>query len=798
MLTDLKPNHQANSLYTGKEISKKSDLQIEPLYDRQLLKENALEDSYTLDFDYLTDFDGNKVLIEEAKAVSKSFGSFLRRTFKDLTRLGTELWGLYNKCVDSLGKTEGKKKFNRWLDAEFGNSQNLARTAMSLSQWLNTLSPGMQRLVAKNVKKWSVAALKKLTSLTDELVAVLVKSGKQTVKSIERAIATSLASELAALPAEEGTRPVTPSDWSSLRKKFNLRPKHIKILKQKAESLASPSKPTAETAPVIKVCHVNEAIAQCKEDPKLLNQPPAKKAKKNKSDTYAPANISESNTTSLQDNGPETLTEVVSSAITANLEKSQAADSELIALLRQALAEKEATITAQEEKMTRAIAGELRKAKIAHQSEIESLHQSLAIKSAVGSVEGMFTKEEMEAAIALELNKVKDYIYTEEDLRGEVADAYSKLKTQMYTPEQLEEELELQEEILKDKMSHMYTKEQVETIVAEAIASMQETAYTEKLASLQQALTEKDKTIASLEKQKAAAVAEAMASSEKQKTTAVAQARADEREKIAIAHQKEVESLRQALAEKEKTIASDEEMFTPSQVDAAVQKARADEQSKTEAAIALVKTLQQENEALRSQNQEIVTARERLLAVTSQVEELKSQLASSKNEYLEKTKLLEGDFNSVVKSNRANLETIKILEEAQESMYHENRSLKEQLTGYKKIETRIQSNYAKIQKTERLQKQNQVLSENLECTKIEVISLSSEVTKLKEELNEINCQQRILTDLGVPGFQEQGKNYVSPVDGEIYQGVKGLVKFLEEIVNNNFNLATGYQLKPGQ
>ena len=261
MLTDLKSNQQADSLYIETEISENSHLQIEPLDNRQLLKKNASENSDTLDFDYLTDFGGDKALISEAKAVSKSFVSFLRRTFKDLITLGNSLWEVSNKCVDTLGTTEGKGKFNRWLDAEFGNSQNLARTAMSLSKWYNTLKPAMQHVMAKNVKNWSVAAIKKLTSLTDELVAVLVKSGKQTAKSIERAIATSLADELTPLPAVGGSRPVTPSDWSSLRERFNLRPRHIKVLKQKAESLASPSELATETSPVVKVSHVNEAIA---------------------------------------------------------------------------------------------------------------------------------------------------------------------------------------------------------------------------------------------------------------------------------------------------------------------------------------------------------------------------------------------------------------------------------------------------------------------------------------------------------------------------------------------------------
>ena len=260
MIAIFEPNQQASSLYTKTESHLNSHLQIEPDTDRQLLKENASEDSDTLDFDYLTDFGGDKALINDAKAVSKSFVSFLRRTFKDLTQLGNSLWGICNKCVDSLGKTEGKEKFNRWLSSEFGNSQNLARTAMSLSQWYNSLRPAMQRLVAKNVKSWSVSALKELSKLTDDLVTKLVTSGKQTAKTIKAAQASHTASTLTPLTGSPD-RAATADDWKSVFWNSNLTGQQQNRIKKNARRLASLYDTEIWSEPVVMVKHVNQAIA---------------------------------------------------------------------------------------------------------------------------------------------------------------------------------------------------------------------------------------------------------------------------------------------------------------------------------------------------------------------------------------------------------------------------------------------------------------------------------------------------------------------------------------------------------
>jgi len=873
MLTDLKPNHQADSLYTGKEVSEDSHLQIEPDTNRQLLKKNASEDS---DFDYLTDFGGDQALISEAKAVSKSFRFFLSRTFKNLTTLGNELWEIYNKCVDSLGKTEGEEKFNRWLDAEFGNSQNLARTAISLSQWYNTLEPAMQQLVANNVENWSVAALKKLTSLTDELIAVLVKSGKQTEQSIERAIATSLASELTPLPAEEGDRPVTPSDWSSLREKFKLLPKHIKVLKHKAKNLASLS---AETTPVVKVSHVNEAIAQCKEDPEILSQPPAKKAKKKKTGRSTPAE------SPSQDNSDEAITELISSAIASDMEKEQAANSRMIAKLQQTIAEKDATIAAQEEQITAAIAGEQEKA--AHSRQMESLRQALETQSP--PVEGRYTQEQLDEVIARDRSKRKGKVYTEEDVKKKIADAYKN----MYTDEEVQEEIEF--ELRRERIQ---LKKEFDTKIAEARAEILESAdraYAAKLTALEQDLEEKDQALASLEKQKDTAAAEKLASLEKelaekddalasmseQTAAAVAQARAEEREKTESQMASQITSLQQtvaelqrALAEKDQAkewvsvndhtvidrnpfllwsgtshpfswmggsgpqIASLEEQNANSvasgsplmekEKEAAVAQARAEEREKMALVMALkleslqkelaetnqalaaavkekaaavaearadeqavawhdIEMLQKEIKGLKTQNNYLQTTREQLATACKQVEELKSQLAETEKEYLMRTKVLEGDFNLVVESNHRKLETIKMLESGNLSMRHENRSLKDELAGYKKSEKMLMENYAKIQKAERLQKQNAILKENLDGQTRQSVHLASEVQKLSQALSEIKYLQKKLTKIGAPGFQ--GESYISPLNGQTSQGIQSLIRFIQDLISNDFKIA---------
>jgi len=780
MIAIFEPNQQASSLYTETESLLNSHLQIQPNDDRQLLKKNASEDSDTLDFDYLTDFGGDKALIEEAKAVSKSFVSFLRRTFKDLTRLGTELWEVCNKCVDSLGKTEGKEKFNRWLSSEFNGSKYLATAAMSLSQWYSTLSPAMQRVVAKNVKKWSVSALKELSRLTDDLVTKLVTSGKQTAKTIKAAHASHIASTLTPLTGAPD-RAATADDWKSVFLNSSLTGQQQNLLKKNARLLASLYDTEIGSEPVVMVKHVNQAIAS------YIEELEYKKSTAPASKEVEPLpDISELQQMVL---AIGVLTPVAKKG--TKLWKNQ-----MMLTRPPGYEEAPFPIEFRSKKDLMHWWEAKGKAFALNHPLPEEVQQSLrqALEAQSPPVEEMYTQEQVDSAIARDRSKRKDYVYTEEDVKEKIADACK----QMYTDEEVQDEIEF--ELRKERAS---LKKAADTAYAEKLASLQKelaekdreiaalsklqaTVAPEELASLQQALAERDQKIASLEEQNAAAVASARALMEKEREAALSQARADEREKMAIAHASKLASLQKELTEKDEALASYEEEKAT-----AVAEARADERASVQAAaVADIEVLQREIESLKAQNHSLMATREQLVTATSQVEELKSQLGETKEKYEGIVKWLEADLNTVVESNQSNGRTLKLLEEANKSMHHENRSLKEELAGYKNIETWIQSNYAKITKTESLQKQNQVLSENLEGTTQQVVSLSSQVAKYREALNEISDQQKILANKGIPGFQDQGKTYVSPLDGKTYQGIKGLAKFLQDLINNNFNLAT--------
>lgn len=916
MLTDINHDHQTDSLYTEKELSENSHLQVKASLDRQLLKKNASENSHTLNFNYLTDFGGDKALISEAKAVSKSFVSFLRRTFKDLITLGNSLWEVSHKCVDTLGTTEGKAQFNRWLNAEFGNSQNLARAAMSLSQWYNTLKPAMQRLVAKNVKNWSVSALKELSKLTDDLVAKLVTSGKQTAKTIKTAQASYTAETLIPLTGAPEI-PATADDWKSVFLNSNLTGQQQNLLKKNARLLASIYDTEIGYEPVVMVKHVNQAIDEyikeleykapaSKEmeplpDISELQQmvlaigvltPVAKKGTKlwknqmvltrpqgyseapfpiwlkgkkelmhwweAKGKTFAlnhplPEEVQQSivnSTLAAHNNNPSALTELVSEALAADIEKKQAADSEAITLLQQAIAEKDAAIAAQEEQINSAIAGEREKAARVHQEQMESLRQTLGVQSP--PVEGMYTQEQLDEAV-----------------EKKIADAYKN----MYTDEEVQEEIEF--ELKKERIE---LKKEFDSQIAEARAEILESAdttYAAKLASLEQALAEKERALASLEEQQATAetpkvallqkeLAEkerALASMSEQTEAAVAQARADEREKTTSAMASQIAELQQALAklqqtlaEKDRALASLEELQataeTPKvaslqkelaekdkalasleeQTAAAVTQARTEEKKKIEQAMASrlkslqqaltssseekaaavaearanerafakgdIKALQEEVKMLKAENHSLQTTKEQLATACGQVKELKSQLTDSENKYKEKVRWLEHDFNQVTKINIDNGKAIKLLESANQSMNQENRSLKEELTSYKNIEKKIQQNYHKINQAENLQGENAKLKESLQSARQNLqgqmdqsVSLASSVTQLNNVLDEILFLQQTLAKQGIPGCKKE--SYVSPQDGQEYQGVKGIVKLIQDLVsNNNFNLKT--------
>ncbi|WP_013325651.1 hypothetical protein [Gloeothece verrucosa] len=137
---------------------------------------------------YQTHF-GNAELGFQAKETLTQFLSFAGRTLEQLVELGAQLTCIRHKCTETLNIKEGKKAFKEWLNSEeFGGSRYLAESAMRLSEWFNGLSHDLQQLVISKANHWSIAALKQLPSLTNDIVTQLIQTGQQTAASIQAVI----------------------------------------------------------------------------------------------------------------------------------------------------------------------------------------------------------------------------------------------------------------------------------------------------------------------------------------------------------------------------------------------------------------------------------------------------------------------------------------------------------------------------------------------------------------------------------------------------------------------------------
>lgn len=186
-----------------------------------------------VNFDYQAHF-GVESLINQAQQTHFVFQGFVKKTFQGLLAIGNQLWDFYEECCRQLDTEQGKQAFDSWLASdEFGGSRYLADTAMTLSPWYNNLPKGLQKLVATRVEKWSLAALKELPKLTNDLVEKLVNQGKQTAKSLKCAWAGEqpkhhlLMGEL-----------VRESDWLLVAQKYELADEILESLKLEAQQYA--------------------------------------------------------------------------------------------------------------------------------------------------------------------------------------------------------------------------------------------------------------------------------------------------------------------------------------------------------------------------------------------------------------------------------------------------------------------------------------------------------------------------------------------------------------------------------
>ncbi|MCS6792233.1 MAG: hypothetical protein N3E45_04745 [Oscillatoriaceae bacterium SKW80] len=187
-------------------------------------------------------------LEEKAKSTRLSFLGFVRHTFEGIISQGSALWELKSELIVYLGKQEGKAAFEAWLSSEeFGSSRYIAKAAMEISAWYNTLPSKVQRLVVKNCHRWSVAALRELPKLTVDMVTELVVSRKKhTAQSIRDAVAA------AANMSDE--------EWEALAERYDLSESDLCSVKQQALQFALADTPEDATSFIVRRGHAIKAL----------------------------------------------------------------------------------------------------------------------------------------------------------------------------------------------------------------------------------------------------------------------------------------------------------------------------------------------------------------------------------------------------------------------------------------------------------------------------------------------------------------------------------------------------------
>ncbi len=187
-------------------------------------------------------------LEQKAKSTRSNFLGFVRYTFERILAQGSALWEFKSELLVHLGQQEGKAAFEAWLDSEeFGASRYIARSAMQLSAWYNTLPEKVQRLVMRNCHRWSVSALCELQKLTVSLITELVSSRKKhTARSVRDA---------AAAAAE-----MTLEEWECIAEHYGLSESELCNVREQARIFAIAETPEDATTALIRRGHVTKAL----------------------------------------------------------------------------------------------------------------------------------------------------------------------------------------------------------------------------------------------------------------------------------------------------------------------------------------------------------------------------------------------------------------------------------------------------------------------------------------------------------------------------------------------------------
>jgi len=128
--------------------------------------------------DYVSLF-GSPDLQQQAETIENAVAGFCRNTVNSLVHQGDELNDFLKSCRDRLGDKNGKAAFKEWLESgKFGQTNYIAKAAMTISDCFSELDDDTKELARKNANTWSVAALKafaKAAKVSMLLLKALVK-----------------------------------------------------------------------------------------------------------------------------------------------------------------------------------------------------------------------------------------------------------------------------------------------------------------------------------------------------------------------------------------------------------------------------------------------------------------------------------------------------------------------------------------------------------------------------------------------------------------------------------------------
>ncbi len=126
-------------------------------------------------FDYEGTF-GLPSLGKQAFEISKGIDSFCQNILDINLEQNAILLGFRIQCDLELGERKGKKAFTAWLKS-LGSLEYIARAAMKVGRWFNSLEKGEQNFIRENVRGWKLSFLKKLMKFPIEEIVDLVVEG---------------------------------------------------------------------------------------------------------------------------------------------------------------------------------------------------------------------------------------------------------------------------------------------------------------------------------------------------------------------------------------------------------------------------------------------------------------------------------------------------------------------------------------------------------------------------------------------------------------------------------------------